>query len=100
MRTKPNSHKEMTPPSTQNPKPNALRHLLGESEEETPERSQTMRHEPIYKGMTPPSTQNLKTLGLWVLFLICCSTFLFLPNVGLRLTLEYLTLLLPSLLCS
>jgi len=49
-----------------------------------------MRTEPTYKGMTPPSTQNLKTLGLWVFFLICCSTFSFLPNVGLRLTLEYL----------
>ena len=24
--------------------------------------------------MTPPSTQNLKALGLWVFFLICCST--------------------------
>jgi len=42
--------------------------------------------------MTPPLTQNLKTLGLRVLFLICCSTFSFLPNVGLRLTLEYLTI--------
>jgi len=50
-----------------------------------------MRIEPIYKGMTPPSTQNLKALGLWVLFLICCSTFSFLLNVGLRLTLGYLT---------
>ena len=44
-------------------------------------------------GMTPPSTQNLKALSLWVLFLIYCSTFSFLPNVGLRLTLEYLTIL-------
>ena len=42
--------------------------------------------------MTPPSIQNLKALGLWVFFLICCSTFSFLPNVGLRLTLEYLTI--------
>jgi len=42
--------------------------------------------------MTPPSTQNLKALGLRVFFLICCSTFSFLPNVGLRLTLEYLTI--------
>jgi len=42
--------------------------------------------------MTPPSTQNLKALGLWVFFLICYSTFSFLPNVGLRLTLEYLTI--------
>ena len=44
-----------------------------------------------YKGMTPPSTQNLKALGLRVFFLICCSTFSFLPNMELRLTLEYLT---------
>jgi len=56
--------------------------------------------EPTYKGMTPSSTQNLKALGLWVFFhlglwvffLICCSTFSFLSNVGLRLTLEYLTI--------
>jgi len=51
-----------------------------------------MRTKPTYKGMTPPSTQNLKVLGLWVFFLICCSTFSFLPNVGLTLTLEYLTI--------
>jgi len=44
-----------------------------------------------YKRMTPPSTQNLKALCLRVFFLICCSTFSFLPNVRLRLTLEYLT---------
>jgi len=50
-----------------------------------------MRTEPTYKGMTPPSTQNLKALGLWVFFLICCSTFSFLRNVGLKLTLRYLT---------
>jgi len=49
--------------------------------------------EPTYKGMTPPSTQNLKALGLWVFFLICCSTFSFLFNVGLRLTLGYLTVI-------
>jgi len=42
--------------------------------------------------MTSPSTQNLKALGLWVFFLICCLTFSFLLNVGLRLTLEYLTI--------
>jgi len=42
--------------------------------------------------MTPPSTQNLKALDLQVFFLICCSTFSFLPNVRLRLTLEYLTI--------
>jgi len=51
-----------------------------------------MRQEPTYKGMTPPSTQNLKALGLWVFFLICCSTFSFLLNVGLRLRLGYLTI--------
>jgi len=45
-----------------------------------------------HKGMTPPSTQNLKALGLWVFFLICCSTFPFLLNVGLRLTLGFLTI--------
>jgi len=49
-----------------------------------------MRIEPTYKKMTPPSTQNLKTLGLWIFFLICCSTFSFLLIVGLRLTLGYL----------
>jgi len=42
--------------------------------------------------MTPPSTQNLKALGLRVFFFICCSTFSFLLNVGLRLTLEYLSI--------
>jgi len=46
----------------------------------------TMRTEPTYKGMTPPLTQNLKTLSFWVFFFICCSTFSFLLNVGLRLT--------------
>ena len=55
-----------------------------------------MRHEPTYKGMTPPSTQNFKTLGLWVFFLIYFSIFSFLPNVRLRLTLEYLTISLSS----
>jgi len=64
--------------------------MLGESEgKNTGEIS--LRTEPTYKGMTPPSTQNLKALGLQVFFLICCSIFSFLPNVGLRLTLEYLT---------
>jgi len=57
----------------------------------TGEISQRMRTELTYKGMTPPSTQNLKAVGLWVFFLICCSTFSFLLNVGLRLTLGYLT---------
>jgi len=66
--------------------------MLGESEGETPGRYQTMRTEPTYKEMIPPSTQNLKALGLRVFFLIYCSTFSFLPNVGLRLTLEYLTI--------
>jgi len=43
-----------------------------------------MRTEPNpYKGMTSPSTQNLNALSLWVLFLICCSTFSFLANMGL-----------------
>jgi len=46
----------------------------------------------IYKEMAPPSTQNLKALGLWVFFLIYCSTFSFILNVGLRLTLRYLTI--------
>jgi len=51
-----------------------------------------MRTDPNpHKGMTPHLTQNLKALGLWVFFLICCSTISFLPNVGLRLILEYLT---------
>ena len=40
--------------------------------------------------MKPPSTQNLKALGLWVFFLIYCSTFSFLHNVWLKLTLGYL----------
>jgi len=43
------------------------------------------------KEMTPPLTQNFKTLGLWVFFLICCSTFSFLSNMRLKLTLQYLT---------
>jgi len=42
--------------------------------------------------MTPPSTQNLKTLGFWIFFHIYCLTFSFLPNVGLRFTLEYPTI--------
>jgi len=51
-----------------------------------------MRTEPNpYKRITPPSTQNLKALGLWVFFPICCSTISFLLNVGLRLTLGFLT---------
>jgi len=56
--------------------------MLGKSKGETPGRSLTMRTEPnSYKGMTPLSTQNLKTLGLWVFFLICYSTFSFLSNI-------------------
>ena len=67
-------------------------HLLRESEGETRGRSHKNENwAKPHKGMTPPSTQNLKALGLWVFFLICCSTFSFIPNVGLRLTLEYLT---------
>ena len=66
--------------------------MLEESEGETLGRSTKMRTEPTYKGITPPSTQNLKALGLWVFFLICCSTFSLLPNVRLILTLEYLTI--------
>ena len=46
----------------------------------------------IHKGMTPPLTQNLKAVGLWVFFLIYCLTFSFLFNVGLRLTLGFLTI--------
>jgi len=46
----------------------------------------------IHKGMTPPLTQNLKAIGLWVIFFIYCLTFLFLFNVGLRLTLGFLTI--------
>ena len=46
----------------------------------------------IHKRMTPPLTQNLKAVDLWVFFLIYCLTFSFLFNVGLRLTLEFLTI--------
>ena len=64
-----------------------------ENPREKPERSHKNENWPKpYKGTTPPLTQNLKTLGLWVFFLICCSTFSFIPNMGLRLTLEYLTI--------
>jgi len=70
--------------------------VIGESEGENPGRSQTMRSEPNPGRMTPPSTQNLKALGLRVFFLICCSTFSFLLNVILGLTLEYLTISLSS----
>jgi len=37
---------------------------LRKSEGEILERSQTMRHEPTYKGVTPPSTS--KTLRRWI----------------------------------
>jgi len=47
---------------------------------------------PTHTRIRPPSTQNLKTLCLWVFFLICCSTVSFLLNVRLRLSLEYLTI--------
>jgi len=58
---------------------------------QTTGRQTRTRQEPnIYKGMTPPLTQNLKILGLWVFFLIYCSTSPFLLNVGLRLTFGYL----------
>jgi len=71
--------------------------LLGESKGENLGRSHKneTRANP-YKGITPPSTQNLKALSLWVFFLICCSTFSFLLNVGLRFTLGYLTISLSS----
>jgi len=89
-----NIHKGMTPPSTQNLKTLNLRVYTTyyENPRGKPWGDLTrMRTEPTYKGMTPPSTQNLKALGLWVFFLIYCSTFSFLPNVGLRLTLEYIS---------
>ena len=67
--------------------------MLGNSREKYRGDLTRTRIEPNpHKGMTPPSTQNLKTLGLRVFFLICCSTFSFLPNVGLRLAFEYLTI--------
>ena len=67
--------------------------VFGKIEEETlwrPNKNAT-RANP-HKEMTLPSTQNLKALGLWVFFLICCSTFSFLFDVGLKLTLGYLTI--------
>jgi len=50
-----------------------------------------------YKRMTSPSIQNFKALSFvdllsYMFFLICCLTVLFLPNMRLRLTLEYLTI--------
>jgi len=56
------------------------------------DKKKRMRQEPdLNKRMTPSSTQNFKALDLWVFFLIWCSTFSYLLNVGLRLTLRYLT---------
>ena len=66
--------------------------VLGKFEGENRKDKQEWEQDQTYKGMTPPSIQNLKALGLWVFFLICCSTFSFLSNVGLRLTLGYLTI--------
>jgi len=55
----------------------------------TGEISQRMRTEPNPdKGMTPPSTQNLKALGSF----LYVAQLSFLLNVGLRLTLGYLTI--------
>jgi len=74
-------------------KPTALIPLCGRIRGGKPGRShKNEKWANPYKGMTPPSTQNLKALGLRVFFLICCSTLSFLPNVELRLTLEYLTI--------
>ena len=66
-------------------------HLLEISRGETLGRSNKneTRVKPT-QGMVPPSTQNLKTLSLWVFFLICYSTFSFLLNVRLRVILKYL----------
>ena len=73
-------------------KPTALIPLVGRIQEgNTREISNNENGVNPNKRITSPSTQNLKALGLRVFFLICCSTFSFLPNVGLRLTLEYLT---------
>jgi len=43
-----------------------------------------------YSHHSQPKT--LRQWGLWVFILIYCSTFLFLANVKLRLTLEFLTI--------
>jgi len=45
-----------------------------------------------YKGLASLPTQNLKTMNLRVLILIWCSTFSFLFNVTLRLTLGFPTI--------
>jgi len=45
----------------------------------------------IYKEWHHLQQKTFKTLGLWVFFFICCSTFSFLFNVGLKFTLEFLT---------
>jgi len=69
-------------------KPSTLIPLDGNiKEENTRKISNKIRYESYpHKKLTPPSTQNLKAMGLWVLFLICWSTFSFLLNVRLRLT--------------
>jgi len=49
---------------------------IGSFERGSPERFNTNEHEPNpHKKLTPLSTTNLKTMGLWVLILIWCSTF-------------------------
>jgi len=42
--------------------------------------------------MTSHLTLNLNVVCLWVFFLIYCSTYSFLSNMGLRLTLGYPTI--------
>jgi len=77
---------------TGSPKPQTMIPLVGRIQGKTSRRSHKNENKsPTHKGMTPPPTQNLTALDLWVFFLVCCLTFSFLPNVGLRLTLEYLT---------
>jgi len=49
-----------------------------------------MRHEPHqYTVLTPPSAQKFKTLSLWIFFLICCSIYSFLLNLGLDSHLDF-----------
>jgi len=68
-------------------------HLLGNPRGQNRGDLTRMRTEPNpHKTMTPHSIQNLKTLGLWIFFLIRCSNFSFLLNVRLGLTFEYLSL--------
>jgi len=63
---------------------------LGLSREDHPGRYNTNEIwvQPTHKGLTSLLTKNLKAMNLWVFILIWCSTFSFLLNVGLRLTLE------------